>query len=132
MPKVKKPSGAKVPASHPVGNGAVVKPPQASPTTGTTTTKPGVVAEASTTGSTGLDILGWFTVDDEGCTVRFGIEQQQYLLAATAPNYNAMFSTLLACWLDRRRVDLTYALPLIGLPGRPDDAPLRILSLATI
>jgi hypothetical protein len=100
--------------------------------TSAATINPGAGVEAVTTGTSGFGYLGWFTVDGDGCTVQFGIEQQRYLLAATLPNYNAMFSTLLACWLDRHKVALTYALPLIGLPTQPDDAPLRIVSLVTI
>lgn len=132
MSKVKQAAGRKAATADPVVNGTVAKPPTGAQTTGTTTIKPGGAIEKATTGSSGFDYLGWFTVDDEGCTVQFGIEQQRYLLAATVPNYNAMFSTLLACWLDRHKVDLTYALPLIGVPGQQDDAPLRIVSLVTI
>lgn len=88
--------------------------------------------EVDSTPTSGFEYLGWFTVDAAGCTVQFGIDQQQYTLAATSPNYNAMYSMLLACWLDRHKVSLTYASPLLTGHAADPDAPRRILSMVTI
>ena len=100
-----------------------------------TTTGPGggtlTQGTAATTATSGYGTLGFFTVDAEGATVHFGIDQQEYVLAASAPNYNALFAMLLACWLEARRVNLTYALPLLTANAAAD-GPRRILSLVTI
>jgi hypothetical protein len=127
MPRAKRTAGTpKVPSSTTAsGNGGLA---QTVPTSGTPSPFGGPVT-ASTTGSSGFDYLGWFTVDDDGCIVQFGIDQQRYRLDAGIANYNAMFSMLLACWLDRHKVSLTYGLP---LPTAAADAPLRIVSLVTI
>lgn len=78
-----------------------------------------IKGEPITTGETGTEILSVpFIVTTEGCTVRFGIEQTYYHLAVTLPNYNALYSLLLACWLNQYRVRLTYRLPI-----RPPHAP---------
>lgn len=82
--------------------------------------------------TTDFEYLGWFTVSAEGCTVQFGIEQQRYFLALTAPNYNALFSMLLTCWVDRHKVSLRYRSPLLGGVAQDPDAPLSIISLVTI
>jgi hypothetical protein len=57
-----------------------------------------------------------FTVDAEGCTVRFGIEQKSYQLASTHENYNALYSLLLACFANGNKVQLEYRLPIAGIP----------------
>ena len=49
--------------------------------------------------------LGFVYASPEGFVVRFGIDQERYLLKLTQPNYNAMFSVLLGCWLDRGSFD---------------------------
>jgi hypothetical protein len=116
----------KAPASTTTAHtGGVTQP---GPTSGTQQPAGGSV-QASTTGDSGFGYLGWFTVDDEGCIVQFGIDQQQYRLDADTPNYNALYSMLLACWLDRRKVNLTYSNSLLVAT---QDAPLRIVSLVTI
>lgn len=130
MPKVKKTAAPKAPTANPVANGGITQPGPGAPTV-----TPPIVASphtVATSGSSGFDYLGWFTVDAAGCTVQFGIEQQRYVLAATSANYNAMFSMLLACWLDRHKVNLTYAIPLITAGAVDAEPPLRILSLTTI
>ena len=88
--------------------------------------------EADLDNTTGFDYLGWFTVSAEGCTVQFGIEQQRYFLALTAPNYNALVSMLLACWIDRHKVSLRYRNPLLNGVSQDPNPPLSILSLVTI
>jgi hypothetical protein len=85
--------------------------------------------------TTDFEYLGWFTVSAEGCTVQFGIDQQRYFLALTAPNYNALFSMLLTCWVDRHKVSLRYRSPLLGgaaQVAQDPNAPLSIISLVTI
>jgi hypothetical protein len=129
MPKAKRTAATpKAPTSTsatPAGNGGMT---QTGP--GSATSSPiGGPITASTTGTSGFDYLGWFTVDDDGCIVQFGIDQQQYRLDAGAANYNALYSMLLACWLDRHKVNLTYTLPLLAVDP---DAPRRIVSLVTI
>ena len=85
------------------------------------------------TGTTGWEIVSFFTVDAEGCTVRFGAEQQYYQLKLTRPNYNALFSLLLACWVNPRRVRLEYAIPIISPSPIPDPpAPLSIVSIVAL
>jgi hypothetical protein len=129
MPK-KNAAPSRKATANPVANGAVTQPaPNGSAST------PPIGATPQTvdgTPSSDFDYLGWFTVDGDGCTVQFGIEQQRYVLAATSANYNAMFSMLLACWLDRHKVNLTYASPLLTPHTAESDPPLRILSLVTI
>lgn len=73
--------------------------------------------------------LGWFTVNAEGCSVRFGIEPQMYMLKLDTPNYNAIFSTLLACWLNCAQLTLTYS-TLRATPIPDEDAPREIISIA--
>jgi hypothetical protein len=90
-----------------------------------------VRGEVATSATSGFDFLGWFTVDAEGATVQFGIDQQRYFLDASAANYNALFSMLLACWLERRKVNLTYSTFHVVATAAPN-APRRILSLVTI
>ena len=124
MPKVKKNPAAPTTQTPQTHHGGVTS-------TGTATPIGGPVT-AATTANTELKGLGYFTVDDQGCRIQFGIEPQQYLLAASTPNYNAMFSTLLACKFDGQAVRITYALPLITVNGAAQDAPLRIVSLLTI
>ena len=92
----------------------------------------GVIAgEMATTAETPWGTLGWFRLDAEGATVHFGIDQQEYFLDASAANYNALYSMLLACWLEARRIQLTYALQRL-VPNAPADAPRRILSVLSI
>jgi hypothetical protein len=100
---------------------------------GTTTGPAGgtiVQGEKATSATSGFGYLGWFTIDAEGATVQFGIDQQKYVLDASAANYNAQFSMLLACWLERRQVNLTYWT--LGVATVAADAPRRILSLVAI
>jgi hypothetical protein len=85
----------------------------------------------ATSAKSGFGVLGFFAVDAEGATLRFGIDQQQYFLDASAANYNALFSMLLACWLEPRKVDLTYAITRV-VSTAPADAPRRILALEAI
>lgn len=74
-----------------------------------------IKAEPITTGKTEAGYLSFpFTVDAEGCTVRFGLEQTYYHLAATLPQYNALFSLLLACWVNQYKVSFTYRLAVRG------------------
>ena len=127
MPRAKHTTGTSTaPASTTgAGNGGIL---QTGPGPGTASPIGGPVT-ASTTGTSGFDYLGWFTVDDDGCIVQFGIDQQQYRLDAGTANYNALFSMLLACWLDGHKVRLTYSLPVTSVNA---EAPLRIVSLVTI
>jgi hypothetical protein len=91
----------------------------------------GVAGTLATSATSEFGVLGFFTVDDEGATVRFGIDQQQYFLDASAANYNAQFAMLVACWLEPRKVQLTYGIS--RLPGTSaPDSPRRILSLFAI
>jgi hypothetical protein len=96
---------------------------------------PGTLTPVVPTDTTDFGVLGWFITDAEGCTVRFGIEQQQYRLGLTLPNYSAMFSQLLACWLNRWKVSLTYRKPLTPPTPAPTASaptappPLSIVSL---
>lgn len=96
-------------------------------------TNPGTLTPVTmaTTNNTKFSSLGWFTTNTEGCIVRFGIEQERYLLAVTLPNYNALFSQLLACWLNGCKVSLTYRLP-IKFPTPDPNAPLSIVSLTAL
>ena len=112
------------------GGGATTVGPGgiAGPLTGTVGAPMGTLA---TSDSSGFGVLGWFTVDAEGCTVQFGIDQQRYALDASAANYDALFSMLLACWLEGRKVSLTYSTAPVVVVLDPD-APRRILSLVTI
>ena len=102
-------------------------------TTGTTAGSAGGViqGELATTAETPWGTLGWFAIDAEGATVHFGIDQEKYFLDASAANYNALFSMLLACWLEARRIQLTYAIERL-IPNAAPDAPRRILSLISI
>jgi len=100
----------------------------AGPAGGTIGVAAGTLATSATSG---YGVLGFFTVDAEGATVRFGIDQQQYFLDASAANYNALFAMLLACWLEQRKVNLTYGISRVVATAAPD-APRRILSLVTI
>jgi hypothetical protein len=68
-----------------------------------------------------------FTVDADGCTVRFGIEQRYYRLASTHSNYNALYSLLLACFANQNKVQFEYRLPLDGVPA-PEVPTYSILS----
>lgn len=97
MPKAKDPHREEPPS-----------PSAPSPDATRLATDPGTLTPA--TNNTQFGFLGGFTTNTEGCTVRFGIEQERYLLALTLPNYNALFSLLLACWLNRCKVSLTYKL----------------------
>jgi hypothetical protein len=116
-------------AGTPVASGGVA----GGATTGTTAGSAGGViqGELATTAETPWGTLGWFAIDTEGATVHFGIDQQKYFLDASAANYNALFSMLLACWLEARRIQLTYAIERL-VPNAPADAPRRILSLLSI
>ncbi len=132
MPDAKKTAAPKTPTTtaDPVANGGITQPGPNSSGGGSVIVGEHLPVDPSP--DSGFGTLGFFTVDGEGCTVRFGIEQQQYVLEASSPNYSAMFSMLLACWLEGRRVSLTYVSPLLtGHPQVPD-APLRIVSLVTI
>jgi hypothetical protein len=100
----------------------------AGPAGGTVGVAEGTLATSATSE---FGVLGWFTVDAEGATVQFGIDQQQYFLDASAANYNALFAMLLACWLEPRKVDLTYAITRV-VSTAPADAPRRILALEAI
>lgn len=82
------------------------------------------------TDNTDFGQLGWFTTSAEGCTVRFGIEQQGYGLAVTLPNYNALFSQLLACWLNGCRLSLTFGIR--RSPAVDPNAPLNIVSITAL
>jgi hypothetical protein len=68
---------------------------------------------APTTGTTEwLTLWVPFAVDAEGCTVRLIMEQKYYHLASTRPNYNAMYSLLLACLMNGNKVQLEYTRPI--------------------
>ena len=112
----------------PVGSGGVAG--------GATTSGPagGVIAgETATTAETPWGALGWFRLDAEGAKVHFGIDQQEYFLDASAANYNAMYSLLLACWLETRDIQITYGLQrLVPHAPAPADAPRPILSVLSI
>ena len=99
-------------------------------TTGTTAGPAGGVirGETATSAHSEFDTLGWFIADTEGVKVRFGIDAEEYFLDATATNYNAVFSMLLACWLEHRRVQIVHATDLLN-PVLAPDAPRRILSV---
>jgi hypothetical protein len=86
--------------------------------------------EPITTGESSWGYLSFFLADDEGCKVRFGIEQKFYALPATAPNYNGLYSLLLACWINHFKVSLTYRLPMRP-PNTLDPAPgpLKIVAI---
>ena len=128
-------------------NGGAVaprKPRRAAPGAGTVGTSAGAggVAGGVTAGPAGGVIrgetatsahsvfatLGWFIADTEGVKVRFGTDAEEYFLDATATNYNAVFSMLLACWLEHRRVQIVHATDLLN-PVLAPDAPSRILSV---
>jgi hypothetical protein len=141
MPTTKKPAAAKArraaPGAVAAGTtataggaaGGVAAGTTAGPTAGPTG---GLVqGEMATSAPSGYGVLGFFTVDTEGATVQFGIDQQEYFLDASAANYNALFAMLLACWLEQRSVNLTYAVARLSPTAAPD-APRRILSLLTI
>jgi hypothetical protein len=133
MPPTKK-AAARAAAPGAVASGTVATP--GGVTAGTTTSPAGgtvgvVKGEMATTAESEFGVLGWFTVDAEGATVQFGINPQKYFLDATAANYNALFGMLLACWLEQRKVRLTYGLPRVVVTAAPD-APRRILSLVTL
>jgi len=63
---------------------------------------------ASVFQNTEYKVIGHFFVTDQRCSIRFGIEQEVYALQTTKPNYNAMFSLLLASWLNSHKVSLKY------------------------
>ena len=98
-------------------------------TTGATADLDGV--KSATSAESPWSTLGWFAVGAEGVTVHFGIDQQQYVLDTSAANYNALFSMLLACWLEHRRLQFTYSTIVLG-PRAAEDAPRRILSVVSI
>jgi len=99
------------------------------PTTRQPSQAPSDAVVPHTTGTTEWQTLSFpFTVDAEGCTVRFGIEQKFYHLATTQPNYNAMYSLLLACWVNRKKVSLEYRLPISGIPT-PEVSTFTVVSI---
>jgi hypothetical protein len=64
--------------------------------------------------------LGFVKAGGDGFTVRFGIDQERYFLPADAPNYNALYSLLLSCWLARGKLSITYTRsPASGDPNGP-------------
>ena len=109
--------------------GGVAGATTAGPAGGPIEVAPGTLA---TSAESGFGVLGWFTIDTEGCVVQFGIDQQQYALDASAANYNALFSMLLACWLEQRKVNLTYAIAPAHVIHAAPDGPRHIVSLRTI
>jgi hypothetical protein len=66
--------------------------------------------------------LGFVNANDEGFTVRFGIDQERFILEAKEPNYNAMYSRLLACWVSRGKLSVSYRSP----AGADSTGPFRI------
>ena len=52
--------------------------------------------------------LGSVHASANGFVVRIGIDRERYILKPTVANYNAMFSLLLACWLDRGKLSIKY------------------------
>jgi hypothetical protein len=67
-----------------------------------------------------------FTVDDKGCTVRFVDEQRYFHIAFTLPHYNALYSLLLACFMNRTNVRLEY-IALLPTPA-PEIPTFTVLS----
>lgn len=82
-----------------------------------------VIAEQSF--QTDWSYLGFAFASADGFSVRFGIDQQVYLLKTTARNYNTLCSTLLACWLEGAKVSLEYRRPL-GNASLNENQPLVI------
>jgi len=78
------------------------------PETAPTQTQEKAPDVASVFPSTEFKFIGFFFATDQRCSIRFGIEQEVYALQTTKPNYNAMFSLLLACWLNSHKVSLKY------------------------
>jgi hypothetical protein len=74
--------------------------------------RPKIDPEPITGGETEWSYLTWFRTGAEGCKVRYQIEQKYYELSATQPNYNALFSLLLACWTNHYKVQITYKNPI--------------------
>jgi hypothetical protein len=120
MPKDKRAPAPKAPSSAPSSGGA--KRPAT----------PAGQVEAQISDTSGIGVLGWFIVDGEGCTVRFGIELQRYSLAMTQSNYNALFSLLLASWLNGHKVNITYRIADPRQQVADPDAPRSILSVAAL
>jgi hypothetical protein len=60
--------------------------------------------------------LGFVNASRDGFTVRFGIDQERYFLPASSPSFNALYSLLLACWLARGKLSISYR------RGAPADA----------
>jgi hypothetical protein len=78
--------------------------------------------------TTEFDTPSFFTVTGDGCTIRFGIEQKSYHVALTLPNYNSLFSLLLACWVNRARVSLKLA---ALQPPTPPNAQVTTVSIVS-
>lgn len=91
-------------------------------------TQPITVESADTTA---FAPLGFFTVDSEGCTVRYGIEQTTYRVSASNGQYNAMYSLLLACWVERARVSLRYRLRR-AIPNTSESQPREIVAVTAL
>jgi hypothetical protein len=102
-----------VPDARSRGNDRQARPAQADGTK-KDGVKPATSIAAEQSFSTGWDFLGFAFATADGFAVRFGIEQQVYLLKTTARNYNTLCSTLLACWLEGAKVSLEYRRPLIS------------------
>jgi len=80
-----------------------------------------------------FDYLGTINVSGDGCTIRYVAQQNFYFLARTLPNYNAMFSLLMACWLNRHKVSVSFLHPGVGEVGVPDpDTPPSIVAIETV
>lgn len=85
----------------------------------------------TSTDTTDFGYLTFFIADADGCTVRYGIEQTRFRLNASHVQYSAMYSLLLACWLDRARVSLEFRLRK-ALPGSSEVPPREIVAITAL